>query len=161
MSELSIVAAGPERLDELEPLWGELHAAHRAIAADVAPTRAVADSWSVRRSQYARWLAEGDTALLIALRGERPVGYAVTRLGGPAATWDLGARVAELETLVVASAERGAGIGSRLVAAARSWARGHGAERMTVGVAHANADALRFYRREGFAPFYELLLDAG
>jgi hypothetical protein len=30
---------------------------------------------------------------------------------------------------------------------------------MAVAVAHANAGALRFYAREGFAPFYVLLLD--
>ena len=29
---------------------------------------------------------------------------------------------------------------------------------MAVGVAHTNADAIRFYEREGFEPFYVLML---
>jgi ribosomal protein S18 acetylase RimI-like enzyme len=29
---------------------------------------------------------------------------------------------------------------------------------VAVGVAHTNADAIRFYEREGFKPFYVLML---
>lgn len=159
--DVSISAAGAERLDELEPLWRALHAAHHALAAHVAPTRPVDVSWRRRRARYERWLAGPDTTLLIAARAGAAVGYAVLRLQDGPATWDVGERVGELETLVVAESERDGGVGAALVAASRERARAAGVRRLSVGVAHANEAALRFYRREGFRPFYTLLLDAG
>ncbi len=46
------------------------------------------------------------------------------------------------------------------MAAARSLAASLGAARLLVSVVHANENALRFYRREGFAPFYVTLLES-
>ena len=54
--------------------------------------------------------------------------------------------------------ERGAGVGRALTDAAMEAATEDGAEAFTVGVAHTNEDAIRFYEREGFTPFYVLLL---
>jgi GNAT superfamily N-acetyltransferase len=159
VSEARIVEAGVERVPELEPLWAALHDHHGSVAEAVAPTRELADSWERRRAQYERWLAADDARLLIAERGGTAIGYAVVRIEPGPATWDVGERVAELETLAVLAEARGAGVGRLLVAAARELARSAGAPRMAVAVAHANADALRFYAREGFAPFYALLLD--
>jgi ribosomal protein S18 acetylase RimI-like enzyme len=63
--------------------------------------------------------------------------------GGPA-TWDVGERVAELESLSVAADARSQEVGTLLLGAAREVARRAGAERLQVGVAHANANAARF-----------------
>ena len=110
-------------------------------------------SWQRRRRQYEEWLAGTDTQLFIAERGGTPVGYAMLRLQAGPASWDIGERVAELETLSVAADARSEGVGASLVTAARVAARNAGAERLVVSVAHANAAALRFYEREGFQPF--------
>jgi GNAT superfamily N-acetyltransferase len=48
--------------------------------------------------------------------------------------------------LVVADRARGRGVGSRLVAAAESFAAGHGCHRMEVTSADRRSDAHRFYR---------------
>ena len=80
------------------------------------------------------------------------------RLEPGAATWDIGERVAEIESLSVAESARGTGVGAQLMQAARELAHELGAERLLVSVVHANTGALRFYAREGFSPFYLLML---
>ena len=158
--EVHVSIAGPERIPTLEPLWAAMHEHHSAMQDAVAPTRPVEDSWRLRKAQYEEWLSSEDTLLLIADRGGDPIGYAVVRFGPGAATWDIGERIAEVESLSVARGARGRGIGTLLMDAVRAAARDRGAERLFVGVAHANSGALRFYEREGFAPFYVVLMGA-
>ncbi len=57
---------------------------------------------------------------------------------------------AEIVGLVVRDGARRAGVGARLVAAAREWARDHGLTRLDVRSNVVRADAHRFYVREGF-----------
>jgi GNAT superfamily N-acetyltransferase len=52
--------------------------------------------------------------------------------------------------LVVSDRARGRGVGSRLVAAAESFAASHGCLRMEVTSADRRADAHRFYQRRGY-----------
>lgn len=161
VDDLRIGEAGPERIPDLEPLWRSLYEHHRKIAAGVAGVRPYEDTWRQRQGQYRGWLGgEEEAGLLIAERGERAVGYAFLTAGPGAATWDLGDRVAELETLAVHADERGGGVGAALVEAGRRWARERGAGTLAVGLAHTNEGARRFYEREGFTPFYlEMVLD--
>ena len=74
------------------------------------------------------------------------------------ATWDVGDRIAEIETLSVLPTERGTGVGRALTDAAIEVARETGVEAVFVGVAHSNEGAIRFYEREGFEPFYALMV---
>ena len=161
MTELRVVEAGPERIPELEPLWRSLYEHHRGIADGVAGVRPYEDTWRQRRRQYRGWLGgEVEAALLIADRGGNAVGYAFLTVGPGAATWELGDRVAELETLAVLAEERGGGVGAALVEAGRRWALERGAGALAVGLARTNEGAQRFYEREGFTPFYlEMVLD--
>ena len=161
MSKLRIFEAGPERIPDLEPLWRDLYEHHRGIAKGVAGVRPFEDTWRQRRSQYEGWLGgDEDAALLLAERGDRAVGYAVLTAGPGAATWDLGERVAEIETLVVLETERGNRVGAALMDASRRWALDNGVATIAVGLAHTNQDAQRFYEREGFTPFYlDMVLD--
>jgi ribosomal protein S18 acetylase RimI-like enzyme len=120
--------------------------------------RSFEDSWEHRRRQYLDWLSQDGYALLFAERGRDLIGYAVVSLGEGAATWDLGERTAEIETLSVLESERGNGVGRALTQAAADVATEAGARTVLVGVAHSNEDAVRFYEREGFEPFYVLLV---
>jgi GNAT superfamily N-acetyltransferase len=133
VSDPRIVRAGPERIPELEPLWRALYEHHRAIAEGVAGVRPYEDTWKQRRGQYRDWLTgDGDAVLLLADRDGRAVGYAMLTAGPGAATWNLGDRVVEIETL----------------------------SSVAVGLAHTNEGARRFYEREGFTPFYlDMVLD--
>ena len=122
------------------------------------PVRSLQDSWEHRRRQYLDWLSQDGYTLLLAERGREPVGYAVVSIGEGAATWDLGERTAEIESLSVLESERGGGVGRSLTRAAIEVAIEAGAHSTLVGVAHSNDDAIRFYEREGFEPFYVLML---
>jgi GNAT superfamily N-acetyltransferase len=59
---------------------------------------------------------------------------------------------ATLLSMYVFPDQRSEGVGGRLVDAFKSWAAERGARRLTVTAYAANADAIRFYQRQGFAP---------
>ena len=147
-------------IDRLEPLWQAMWKQHASLPAMPA-VRPVEDSWAHRRGEYEQWLGGEDAGrygLLLAERDGELLGYAMVSLGAGAATWGgLGEATAELESLSVLAAERGAGVGKALTEAAVDFARAGGAESVLVAAAHSNEDALRFYRREGFEDFYVLL----
>jgi len=63
---------------------------------------------------------------------------------------DEGAGVAELRAVAVADAERGRGVGTRLVAAVLDALSARGVERVTVGTASSGIRQLAFYQRCGF-----------
>ncbi len=143
-------------VERLQPLWRALREHHGTLPG-MPPVRSLEASWEHRRGQYLDWLTRDGYALLLAERGDEPIGYAVLSLGEGAATWDIGERTAEIETLSVLESERGNGVGRALTQAASDIAAKAGASTVLVGVAHSNEGALRFYEREGFEPFYVLL----
>jgi ribosomal protein S18 acetylase RimI-like enzyme len=150
----------PGRADEverLEPLWRALRS-HHVTLSSMPPVRSHEDSWERRRRQYLDWLSRDDHALLVAERDGELIGYAVVSINQGAPTWDVGDPTAEIETLSVLGSERGGGVGRALAEAAVEAARRAGAGSVAVGVAHTNVDAIRFYEREGFEPFYVLML---
>jgi len=66
--------------------------------------------------------------------------------------------VGELETLAVAEAARGQGIGTMLIEACQERLRAEGVSHWSVGVVEANEGATKLYERAGFRPFYRDLL---
>ena len=90
--------------------------------------------------------------------GAPAVGYAVLRLSPPGATWALGDRIGELESLAVAEECRGRGVGTALLEACREICRELGVTHWVVDVVDANRDAIRMYERHGFRPYYRLLM---
>jgi ribosomal protein S18 acetylase RimI-like enzyme len=148
---------GRDDVGRLEPLWRALREHHVTLPA-MRPVRSPEDSWEYRRSQYLDWLSQDGYVLLFAERGHELIGYAVVSLGEGAATWDLGEPTAEIETLSVLESERGKGVGGALIQAATDVATEAGADTVLVGVAHSNGEAIRFYEREGFEPFYVSLI---
>jgi len=90
-----------------------------------------------------------DNLVLLARDGDLVAGRLVGRLSGPGSVHPI--RQAELESIHVYPAYRGAGIGSRLVEAFLAWAAAHGAVRATVTAYAANEAALRLCARYGFA----------
>ncbi len=67
-------------------------------------------------------------------------------------------RVAEIVALYVRPEHRSRCVGEDLVRRYRAWAAEAGAERLSVSAFAANARAIAFYERVGFAP-YELVLE--
>lgn len=89
-----------------------------------------------------------DTGKILVLRdGERVCGMVNLLFTVSTAR---GGRVAVLEDMIVAPANRGCGWGSRLLAAALHSARSAGCSRITLLTDATNTRALRLYQRQGF-----------
>jgi ribosomal protein S18 acetylase RimI-like enzyme len=157
VTEVRVERAGVDRIDELEPLWASLQDHHAELEA-VPGVRARDDSWARRREQYESWMAVTGCFLFVARRGEQAVGYLMLRIGDGPSTWEVGEQAGEIETLAVVPEARSAGVGRMLVEAALAEADTQGVTAIGVGVVHSNDDAIRFYERAGFAPFYVQML---
>jgi ribosomal protein S18 acetylase RimI-like enzyme len=146
-----IAEAGRERIDELRPLWLQLHH-HHARVSRVQPFVDDETSWTMRRLSYVETFDGGGFALL-AEDGGRLVGYAMVRIhDGPDDSWALGDRYGEVWTLVVDEAARGAGIGSALLDAVDAALAERGIVGLVIGVMEGNDDARRLYERRGLVP---------
>ncbi len=136
---------------------------HREVAGLDWPVRDRASAWDRRRREYVGWLKSGNAWLLLALptAGEpsgEALGYAFLRVHEPGPTWALGDEIGELESLAVAKAARGHGIGTMLIDRARALLRERGVSYWSVAVVESNIDAFRLYEREGFGLYYRQLL---
>ena len=161
MTEIGILRAGAERIDDVEPLWHAMHQHHRAVAghlATVAPFRSDDESWVRRRAFYERLLAQPDSFFLLAERDGRPVGYAAVAVGGTEASLVVGERVASLESLSVLPEERGQGLGRRLMDAVFEELRRLDVEEISLAVMEGNDDAWRFYERLKLVPYLRLTI---
>jgi ribosomal protein S18 acetylase RimI-like enzyme len=148
-------------VDRVAPLFQELVAFHGEVVAGAWPVRAPEDAWALRRAQYLEWLGKGSARMLAAVPAEgegEPLGYAVLSVKPAMPSWDIGSRVGELETLAVAAAARGQGIGTMLIEPCRERLRAEDVGHWAVGVVEANEDAIRLYERFGFRPYYRELL---
>ncbi|HYG96265.1 MAG TPA: GNAT family N-acetyltransferase [Solirubrobacterales bacterium] len=163
MSERAhIVELQVGEIDRVAPLFKQLVEFHREVIDGAWPVRSAEAAWAHRRGQYLEWLGSGRARMLAAVPAEDAdapaVGYAVLAIKPSLASWDVDERIGELETLAVAEAERGRGIGSELIEACRRLLREEGISHWAVAVVEANADATRLYERGGFRLFYRQLL---
>lgn len=157
---LEIAVGGSEWIDSLEPLWLTLFDHHAAVGPGPFIDRG--DSWLPRRRLYAEVLTQPDAFVVVALRGEQPVGYALVAMHqGPDDTWPTGDRFAEVETLAVLPMERGRGIGTQLLDEVDNRLRTLSVTALFIGVMQGNDDALRFYERRGLTPAITKLMRLG
>ena len=155
--DVTIARAGAEALDRLRPLWLELHHHHQAVGGPaLGPYVDDEESWNARRVLYTEFLAGGGFAVLAERDGEL-IGYAMVALKTSAETefddtWRAGPRVAEIETLSVAAAARGQGIGSALLDRVDAELDAEGVHDVVIAAFATNAGAIRLYERRGFRP---------
>jgi ribosomal protein S18 acetylase RimI-like enzyme len=149
---LTILPIGPERLEDLRPLWLALHRHHRDIGS--APLVADDDaSWATRRAVYRALLDDESGFLLGAFAGRDLMGYVAVRFAaGPDDTFPVGDRAAEIYSLVVAANARGHGVGSRLLDAVDMRLADLDVAAVSVAAMVENAEAIRLYRGRGFEP---------
>jgi ribosomal protein S18 acetylase RimI-like enzyme len=142
----------PAELDRLARLWKVLLEDQRAVYAG-GIQRPSGDSWRRRRAEYARWLSCGDSFFVVARRGGELLGYAMIQVRQGSPMWDLGERVADLQTLVVVPGERRRHIGRALLDFIDRELERLGIQHVLVEVMAGNAEAVRFYERRGFTPY--------
>jgi ribosomal protein S18 acetylase RimI-like enzyme len=160
-ADLVVAELTVREIDRVAHLFEELAEFHGEVVEGAWPVRSGEDAWAHRRRQYLEWLGEGSARMLAAVPADgsgEPLGYAVLSIKPSMASWDVGARVGELETLTVAAAARGRGIGTTLIEACRERLRAEGITHWSVGVVEANEGATRLYERAGFKPFYRNLM---
>ena len=166
MSRLEISRAGAESIDRLRPLWLELHHHHQAVLGPaLGPFVDDPASWTARRVLYEGFLAAGGFAVL-AERGGALIGYAMVAIKTSEETelddtWRAGARVAEIETMSVAPAERGRGVGTALLERIDAELAAAGVRDVLVGAMATNDGAIRLYERYGFRPAMLQLIRLG
>jgi ribosomal protein S18 acetylase RimI-like enzyme len=143
-----IALAGIERIDELRPLWLQLHHHHERVSR-VQPFVDDETSWAVRRRGYVEIFGEGGFAL-IAEDDDGLAGYALVRIHeGGDDSWALEDRWGEVWTLVVDAGRRGHGIGTALLDAVDAELARHGITDLMIGVMEGNDGARRLYEKRG------------
>jgi ribosomal protein S18 acetylase RimI-like enzyme len=148
MAEIRL--AGAECIDDLQPLWLELHRHHRAVSR-VQPFVDDETSWAARRGTYVDTFADGGFALLAEEHGDLR-GYAVVRIHDePQDSWAL-ARYGEVWTLLVRESARGRGLGNALLDAVDAELERRGVHDLMIGVMEGNDAARRLYERRGLVP---------
>jgi ribosomal protein S18 acetylase RimI-like enzyme len=156
---MRIVRGDASRIDDVGPLFKAMHEHHRLVGPDGLPFRSGEEAWKRRRPYYATLLESGRGTLLLAEEEDgRAIGYAMVAVRGGQATLVTGERVAELETLSVAGAERGRGVGRALMDAAYDVIRELGATEIMLYVLDGNDGAMRFYERYGLEPYLHVLI---
>ena len=142
----------PEGLEDLAPLWVELHRHHREVSEYPALVEDVDASWARRRSWYLR-LLESDAAYVTATDEQgRLIGYTMVAFDhGPDDTFEVRGGLAEVVTLVVTRAQRSTGVGSALLSAAERLASDRGYDTVKIAVMSGNAGAHHFYETHGYA----------
>ena len=131
------------------------HQACAPAASTVRPFRAPSETWERRRSRYEKWITGDGARLLIAEDDDgSAIGYAFLTVGGDQATLETGPRVGVVESLAVAEAARGAGVGSALLEAALDHFRSLGVTEWMLDVLDGNDAARRLYERHGLRPYY-------
>jgi ribosomal protein S18 acetylase RimI-like enzyme len=149
-------------VDLLMPLWAEMHRHHMSVAEhmySVALPLPIEQAWTNRRRLYVQWLSSSEGAAWLAERDDRAVGYAMARvMDDPPRSWGIGPRIGVLETLSVVPSERGHGVGSQLLDAAKHELTAMGAKQFRLNVISTNAGAIRFYQRHGMQPFVTMMV---
>ncbi len=144
----------PAELDQLMPLWDALQSHHVEVTPELAPqapARTHAEAARIRRGKYERWLSDPDAFFIVAALGGAPAGYAFVSVGMPYASWDVGSRLATLETLSILPEHRGTGLGAALLDAVWERLAELGIADMQIVTTSTNTGAKRFYERQGFS----------
>lgn len=108
-------------------------------------------------SYFKKRISEDDGCALVALDGERIVGYLVGGIEERGSYRTLPV-FAELENMLILDECRGKGVGSKLHNAFVEWCKSKGVGRMRVGASAQNTGGINFYRKNGFKD-YDLILE--
>ena len=147
-----ILPAGRDRIDELGPLWLQLHHHHERVSR-VQPFVDDETSWAARRRSYEETFDGGGFAL-VAEEDGRLVGYAMVRIHeGQDDSW--AARRPPRRGLD-AGGRRGRArhrrVGSALLDAVDEELAARGIIGLVIGVMEGNDGARRLYERRGLVP---------
>lgn len=146
----------------LRPFWLALHRIHREANPELAPHVDDETSWSRRDALYRHCLRSPDAFLLLVRRDGDLIGYAMVAVEPDgdvlwSDTWEVGEKVAELETMYLVPEERGRGLGDLLLDIVEAELESRGIRDLAIGALPGNTGALRFYERRGYRPTWTIV----
>jgi GNAT superfamily N-acetyltransferase len=159
---VSVAFGGVDDLAALRPLWLGLHRIHQESDPELAPHVDDETSWTKRRALYQHCLESPEAFLLLVRRDGDLVGYVLVAVEPDgdvlwSDTWQVGERVAELETIYVVPEERGRGLGGLLLDTVDAELDARGIHDLAIGAVPGNTAALRLYERRGFLPSWTIM----
>jgi len=159
---VTIAFGGRSDLPGLRPLWLGLHRIHQDADPELAPHVDDETSWRRRRALYEHCLESPDAFLLLVRRDGDLIGYVLVAVEPDgdvlwSDTWQVGDRVAELETIYVIPEERGRGLGSLLLDVVDAELESRDIHDLAIGAVPGNTAALRLYERRGFLPTWAIV----
>lgn len=155
-SPASIRRAHSEDRPAIEELWREVDRVHARIQPGFFRP---ADGPPRSNAFIMDALHNDDEIVLLAIAAGAPVGLVHAQLFDTPGTPTLRpCRRVHIEDLVVTQKWRRRGVGRRLMAAAASWARAHGARQVVLTVWDGNEAARRFYDSLGYRDLSRTLM---
>ena len=143
MPAIVITESGPERFDDIRPLWEQLNDHHIETSSHFS-----ADfeqlSFEDRKKGLEAKAAQGKLRLFFAKSNDQIVGQCVASI--------MPEGLGEIDSIFVSPSCRGQRIGDALMQATLKWLDTNGAQKKTVVVIHGNDSANSFYARYGFQP---------
>jgi ribosomal protein S18 acetylase RimI-like enzyme len=145
ISTFAYRVVGGEAIIVVEPLWQKLRAYHSPLLAGF-PGAMPPFNFEPRKQELLTKGAPGKIRVELACTApDAPdIAYCISTVSKDGC--------GEIDSMFVEEAFRGRGVGSELVRRAIAWLESSGATSKVVTVAHANEEALAFYRGFGFQP---------
>jgi ribosomal protein S18 acetylase RimI-like enzyme len=159
--DYELVEITPEEIELLRAVMLSMHQAERQVqpALGHARVRTDEDFWSLYASRFPAWFHNGD-GFCIAARS--PDGEILGHVFGVVKEGDIGfdsgEQIGYIEDIAVIESQRGAGLGSALLDAARTRFAERGLRSFKLSTVPGNDDARRFYARHGMKPAAQLLI---
>lgn len=144
-----------EVIDEHRALYLDMRDHHARIAPHFGAIRGDDEAWARRVARYRERLDDprADAFVLVARDPDgTPVGYAFTHVTDGMPGWREPDRLGVIETLTVIDGRRGEGVGRALLERVFTEVAAVGVDTVALDVVASNADARRFYEREGLTP---------
>ncbi|MDR7420505.1 MAG: GNAT family N-acetyltransferase [Armatimonadota bacterium] len=136
-------------IPEIVAIWGELAFHHARLDSAFAPS----SRWQEEYRYFVRGLLGRDDALaVVAVEGDRVVGYGVGRISILPGFFERRRR-GYIHDVVTRETHRRRGIGRRLVEALLRWMRESDVSSVELTVAVRNAGAVAFWERMGFTTY--------
>lgn len=140
---LSIIDAGPNQIDVIQPLWESLNRHHSAVSAHF-KERFKKFTFDQRKESLLDKAKSGKMRIFMAMNNNHAVGYCVTSIDQHGN--------GEIESLFVEESFRKQGIADRLMHKAMAWLKAMKVTSTSISVVAGNEEVFDFYERHGFLP---------
>jgi ribosomal protein S18 acetylase RimI-like enzyme len=153
--DLTVALAPKERFADCRALWLTLRDHHGEGNPELGPLHDDDASWEIAHRLYGGYLDEDGAFLVLATDGDdpTPLGCAVVTVNGGSPTWRDPARFGYLELLAVDPAQRGLGVGTRIVDAIQGELDRQEAGDLRLTAMSGNLGAQAFYASLGFTTY--------